>query len=46
MRIIVFTFFQLQLVVKWEMHDQNGKVVYCWEVAVKIVADKREFVEM
>jgi len=44
--IIVVTFFQLQLDVKWELHDQDAKVVYCWLLPVKIVSGQDDFVEM
>ena len=44
--IVVVTFFQLELVVKWEMHDQDDKVVYCWEIPVKIVSGEDDFVGM
>ena len=41
-----YFFFQLELVVKWEMHDQDDKVVYCWELPVKIVSGEDDLVEM
>ena len=46
MSIVFVTFFQLELVVKWEMHDQDDKVVYCWELPVKIVSGEDDLVEM
>jgi len=36
----------LQLDVKWELHDQDAKVVYCWLLPVKIVSGQDDFVEM
>ena len=29
--------FQIQVVVKWELHDQDDKVVYCWQIPARIV---------
>ena len=44
--LFLLLFFQLELVVKWEMHDQDDKVVYCWELPVKIVSGEDDLVEM
>ena len=44
--VIVVTFFQLQLDVKWELQDQDKKEVYCWQLPVKIVDGEDDFVEM
>ncbi|RMX52019.1 hypothetical protein pdam_00003767 [Pocillopora damicornis] len=27
----------IQVVVKWELHDQDDKVVYCWQIPARIV---------
>lgn len=45
MSIIVVIFFQLELVVKWEMQDQDKKDVYCWELPVKIVSGEDDLVQ-
>ena len=48
MLITVVTFFQLQLVVKWEMvGNKNETDVFCFEVPLKIVDGQYEkFIEV
>ena len=44
--LLLLLFFQLELVVEWEMEDQDKKVVFCWELPVKIVSGEDDLVEM